>query len=66
MNDNAIVLLCHIKTSHEICAHIAHLWGFWGIYKGPEGRNVVRTSNKKISKAPEERNIRYVWYKEMK
>jgi hypothetical protein len=38
-------------------------WGFWGILRGPEGRNIGRTSNKMISKAPEERNMQYAWFK---
>jgi hypothetical protein len=34
-----------------------------GLLKGPEGRNIGRISNEKISKAPEERNMRYAWFK---
>jgi hypothetical protein len=51
-----------ISFVHDFLPIFSPLWGFSGIYKGPEGRNIVRTGNKKISKAPEERNMRYAWF----
>jgi hypothetical protein len=44
---------------YEFSTNIYAPLGLWGVLKGPEGRNIVRTSNKKISPAPEERNVRY-------
>jgi hypothetical protein len=44
---------------YEFSTDIYAPLGLLGILKGPEGRNIVRTGNKKISTAPEERNVRY-------
>jgi hypothetical protein len=52
-----------IHFVHEFSTNIYAPLGLLRVLKGPEGRNTGRTCNNKISKAPEERNVRYAWFK---
>ncbi len=51
-----------IRFVHDFSTNIFAPLGLWASIKARRAGNIVRTGNKKISKAPEERNMRYAWF----